>query len=164
MIVIDSENVMEGNVLKIEGHIDEEGMLDCSFSSGNTPDIVFILLGHNDQLSDEKTSERFVTSYVNFVSRILDNYGADTQICMMTTLSHGIWSGQINDEHTTRCAIMQEAAVAVATKFPENVNFIDCEDIISWGVEVSSDKTHPTAAGHNTLTEKVSEYLADVYG
>ena len=144
-------------------YYDEAGTLDCDFASGNTPDIVFIFLGTNDQLREEKDPERFVTSYVNFVGRILNTYGSDTQICMMNALTHSVPPEQ-NDEGHQLYTIIRQAAYAVMDKYLENVVFIDRDEITTWGVEIGSDNVHPTEAGQVTLTEKIGEYLTDLYG
>ena len=161
-----AEDVMTGEerTLYAEHYLDEEGTLDCSFTSGNTPDIVFIFLGTNDQIKYENTvATRFVDAYVRFARRILDTYGKDTQICIMNALTHSVPPEQ-NDENNGIYTSIREAALTIADEFPDNIQFIDREDIISWGVEIGSDNVHPTGAGQTTLTEKISEFLLNTYG
>ncbi len=161
-----AENVMTGTERELYAnhYYDEEGTLACHFSSGNTPDIVFIFIGTNDQLQYENTdTTRFVEAYVRFVRRILDVYGKDTQICIMNALTHSVPPAQ-NDENNGRYTGIRDAATAISGEFPNNIHFIDREDIISWNVEIGSDNCHPTGAGQATLTEKVGAFLQDVYG
>lgn len=160
-----AENVMTGEerALYAEHYLDEEGTLECSFTSGNSPDIVFIFLGTNDQLTTETNFENFVNAYADFVARILQTYGDDTQICIMNALTHSVPPEQ-NDEGNGRYVGIREAALAITKRFPSNIQFIDREKIIPWNVEIGSDNVHPTKNGQDTLTEKISEFLMDIYG
>ena len=161
-----AENNMTGEERELYAnhYYDEEGTLECDFSSGNTPDIVFIFIGTNDPLHYENSdTARFAETYLRFVRRILEVYGRDTQICIMNALTHSV-PPERNDEGNGRYTGIREAAVAIAGEFPDNIQFIDREDIISWNVEIGSDNCHPTGAGQTTLTEKISEFLQRVYG
>lgn len=161
-----AENNMTGEERELyaDHYYDEAGTLECDFSSGNAPDIVFIFLGTNDQIKYENTvATHFVNTYVRFARRILDTYGEDTQICIMNALTHSV-PPEKNDENNGIYVSIREAAVAIAGEFPDNIHFIDREDIISWNVEIGSDNCHPTGAGQATLTEKVGAFLQDVYG
>lgn len=135
--------------------------MDNRFACGNTPDIVFIFLGTNDELVSLKEEERFVNTYVNFVKNILSVYGNDTQICVLQALTH---SSLPNNENHPRYSIIRSAADALMLTYPENITFIDRDIITTWNVEIGSDNTHPTAAGHATLTEKIAALLAEYYG
>lgn len=135
--------------------------LDFNFQTGNTPDIVFIFLGTNDGVNAEKDIQRFVDAYDRFVSKILETYGMDTQICIMQALTSS--SNPNNPDHA-RYHGVRAAANNLIDLYPDNVTFIDWDIIETWNVEISSDTTHPTGNGYDTLTEKISELLLEYYG
>ena len=159
----ENDMVGEERELYANHYYDEAGTLECNFSSGNTPDIVFIFIGTNDRLTNATKFDDFVTAYVNFVARILQTYGEDTQICIMNALTHSVPPEQ-NDENNGRYTAIREAAIAIAGEFPDNIQFIDRKDIVSWGVEICSDNAHPNSRGQDTLTEKIAAFLQDIYG
>ncbi len=134
--------------------------MDYNFEAGYTPDIVFIFLGTNDGLSSMSDEARFVNTYVDFVTKILNTYGEDTQICILQALTH---SSLPNREDHPRYQIIRSAADTLMLTFPDNVTFIDRDIITTWNVEIGSDNTHPTGNGHDTLTEKLSALLKEYY-
>lgn len=135
--------------------------LDFNFATGNTPDIVFIFLGTNDGVNADKDIQRFVDAYDRFVSKILETYGIDTQICIMQALSS---SSNPNNPNHPRYHSIRAAANYLMELFPDNVSFIDWDVIGTWNAEISSDNTHPTSKGYDTLTEKLAELLLEYYG
>ena len=134
--------------------------LDYNFASGNTPDIVFIFLGTNDEIGSMNDVQRFVDGYDRFVSHILEVYGMDTQICILQALTS---SSNPNNPNSPRFHAVRAAAEYLIDLFPENVKFIDWDQIGTWNVEISSDTTHPTSKGYDTLTEKISAVLKQYY-
>lgn len=135
--------------------------LDFNFATKNTPDIVFIFLGTNDEIGSMNDIQRFVDGYDRFVSKILETYGMDTQICILQALSS---SSNPNNPNSPRFHAVRAAAENLIELFPNNVTFIDWDLIETWNVEISSDTTHPTGNGYDTLTEKISELLLAYYG
>lgn len=123
--------------------------LDNQYKSGNTPDIVFIFLGTNDNLNSATGDAAFTATYLRFVEKILATYGEDTQICIMNGLTSA-----------NRKVCIRAAAEAIMEAHPDNVKFIDSDVLDSWNVEISSDGTHPTSAGYDTLTTKIARLLA----
>lgn len=123
--------------------------LDNRYTSGNTPDIVFIFLGTNDSLNSANGDADFTDTYLRFVEKILATYGEDTQICILNGLNV-----------TNRRACIRKAAETIMEAHPDNVKFIDADVIDTWNVEISADDTHPTAAGYDTLTDKIAKLLS----
>ncbi len=159
------ENSMLGAERENYGNNYYTPSLDCSFTSGNTPDIVFIFLGTNDELNSSDASERFTKSYLNFVGKILKLYGEDTQIIAMNAVS--VFSSPSTAE--AYCGCIRDAADELAKKYPDNFTFIDRDVIETWGVEiksaeVESHRTHPTDKGYDTLTTEISAYLRKLFG
>lgn len=155
------DNGMQGaeRELYAEKYFTEE--LDFNFATGNTPDIVFIFLGTNDEIGSMNDVQRFVDGYDRFVSKILETYGMDTQICILQALTS---SSKPNNPNSPRFHAVRAAAENLIELFPDNVTFIDWDLIETWNVEISSDTTHPTGNGYDTLTEKISELLQAYYG
>ncbi|MBE6646277.1 MAG: hypothetical protein E7611_01390 [Ruminococcaceae bacterium] len=137
---------------------------DFDFNTGYTPDIVFIFLGTND-LGDSASQtdiNNFVESYKSFVADIVAKYGSSVKICAMQALSTSNTSDLYNTEHPRYVAIAQ-AASALESIYGDRFDFIDAATVLSWNVEISTDGTHPTASGYETLTNKVAEYLLNTY-
>jgi hypothetical protein len=133
---------------------------DFNFQTGNTPDIVFIFLGTNDisKGSSNAAIRTFVDTYVKFVERLFEVYGEDTQIVVMQSLSTSDQSAMYDTSHPRFVAI-REVAKALERNYPDNVTFLDENTLFSWGVEISSDGTHPSADGYATLSKKVAQWL-----
>lgn len=134
--------------------------LDYNFNTGYTPDIVFIFLGTNDELTSDSDADRFTKAYLSFVERILEIYGNDTKVCILQALSH---SSLPNDENHPRYTVIRTAARAIKQKYPQNITFIDRDIVKGWNVEISSDTTHPSENGYNTLTKCISEFLGELF-
>lgn len=128
----------------------DDATLNYNFQTGNTPDVVFIFLGTNDGLKNPSDRTSFVKHYSDFVDRILKAYDNKPQIFIMQALSAS------NQERYTS---IDTAGRQIVEKHPENVTFIDRSTVDSWGVELSSDYTHPTSEGYATLANAVAEYL-----
>ena len=134
---------------------------DFNFQTGNTPDIVFIFLGTNDMglTASQSVIDNFVATYKSFVAKILATYGADTEIVVMQALSTSNSSDPYNVDSARYTAIRRVASELKAL-YPDNVTFLDENTLFSWGVDISSDGTHPSADGYATLSEKVAAWLA----
>lgn len=133
---------------------------DFDFNTGNTPDIVFIFLGTNDLAYDpyHAAEKNFVESYKKFVTKLLELYGDDTEIVVMQALSTS--NGQdLYSTSSSRYTAVRQAATELKALYPDNVTFLDENTLFSWGVEISPDNTHPSAAGYATLSEEVAEWL-----
>ncbi len=131
------------------------------YSSGNAPDIVFIFLGTNDELDPDSrpnAKEDFVATYQRFVENIFGVYGEDTQIVILQALSTS------GSSSTFRYSCIRAAAENLINLYPDQVALIDREFIEEWNPEISSDTTHPTQAGYDTLTQEIAAYLAEYYG
>jgi hypothetical protein len=131
-----------------------------TYEAGYKPDIVFIFLGTNDELSKETDATRFTEAYVEFVDKIMEAYGEDTEIWAVQALTNS--AATINEAHP-RFTCIRAAANALKAKYGEQINFIDYDVIKTWGVEISSDNTHPTGNGYTTLTEKIAAILKKHY-
>jgi len=134
--------------------------LNCHYQTGYTPDIVFIFLGTNDQLSSVGSARRFTEAYRTLVEGIFRVYGDDTQICMLQALTHA--EAEPNEDHP-RFECIRRTANTLMSEYPDNIKFIDRDVILTWNVEISGDHTHPTLNGYNTLTEKIAELLDQYY-
>ena len=140
---------------------------DYDFATGNSPDIVFIFLGTNDlsATSSNDAVNTFVTTYKAFIRKILAKYGQDTQICIMQSLTSVAGSAS-NDTSYGPSSPRVKAIERVATELSivyDNISYIDYQTVLSWNVEISDDNVHPSAAGYQTLTEKIAEFLAKTY-
>ena len=133
---------------------------DFKFETGNTPDIVFIFLGTNDisKGSSNAAIRTFIETYVKFVEKLFELYGEDTQIVVMQSLSTSDQSAMYDTSHP-RFVAVREVAKNLEKRYPDNVTFLDENTLFSWGVEISSDGTHPSAAGYETLSKKVAQWL-----
>ena len=133
---------------------------DFNFRTGNTPDIVFIFLGTNDISSGSSASaiQTFKNTYVSFVEKIIKLYGDDTKIVIMQSLSTSN-SANMYDVSHPRFVAIREIASTLTERYPNNVKYLDENTHFSWGVEISSDGTHPSANGYATLSEEVAEWL-----
>lgn len=151
--MVDKERELYGN----KYYTDD---LNCSFNTGYTPDIVFIFLGTNDELNSLNDEKRFSDAYLRLVEGIFDVYGSDTQICILQALTHA--GAEPNEAHP-RFECIRRTANTIIGKYPNNVRFIDRDEILKWDVEISGDYTHPTLNGYDTLTEKISELLDTYY-
>jgi len=142
---------------------------DFNNATGKTPDIVFIFLGTNDltATSSEAECATFVSTYKAFVAKIFETYGADTEICIMQSLTTvaGLPSADTGYglETNARVRAINTVATELITMYPDNVTFIDHERILSWGVEIGTDNVHPTTNGYATLVTQVAEFLKDTY-
>ena len=133
---------------------------DFNFETGNTPDIVFIFLGTNDISAGSSASaiQTFKDTYVAFVGKLIEMYGEDTQIVVMQSLSTSNTANMYDTSHPRFVAI-REVAATLQSLYPNNVTFLGESTHFSWGVEISSDGTHPSADGYATLTEKIAKWL-----
>lgn len=136
---------------------------DYDFGTGNYPDIVFIFLGTNDLTYDDPAAvqDAFVQTYRRFASRLFEIYGKDLKICIMQGVTGG--KGMPISMESARISAILRAAEALKKDYPDNVSFIDHETVDSWHAEISEDKTHPSPAGYDTLTQKVADYLASEF-
>ena len=140
---------------------------DFNFETGNTPDIVFIFLGTNDldKNSSDDAVNTFVKTYKAFIRKILATYGPDTQICIMQSLTT-VAGDASNDTSYGSTSPRVRAIEKVTTELSlvyDNITYIDHDTVYSWNVEISSDNVHPSAAGYQTLTEKIAQFLAATY-
>lgn len=133
---------------------------DFDFNTGNTPDIVFIFLGTNDLglSADENTINTFVSTYKSFVEKLLDIYGDETQIVIMQGLSTSNISDPYN-VNSARYTAIRRVATELEEVHPDNITFLDENTLFTWGVDISSDGTHPSTEGYATLSEKVAQWL-----
>ncbi len=136
--------------------------LDYNFDAGYTPDIVFIFLGTNDGLEYSGANpDGFTAKYLEFVERILETYGDDTQICILNSINSNNY-GNV-DENFIRITSIRETADHITETYPDNVTFIDYDIIKTWGITFA-DFVHPDANGYNAMTKGISEILKDCYG
>ena len=133
---------------------------DFNFGTGNTPDIVFIFLGTNDISAGSSASaiQTFKDTYVAFVEKLIKLYGDDTKIVVMQSLSTSSTANMYDTSHP-RFVAVREVAAELQTLYPDNVKFLDENTLFSWGVDISSDGTHPSPEGYATLSEKVAQWL-----
>ncbi len=134
--------------------------LNNTYEAGYTPDIVFIFLGTNDELGKETDVTRFTEAYLEFADKIMQVYGKDTEIWALQALTNS--DATVNEAHP-RFTCIRAAANALKAKYGEQINFIDYDVIKTWNVKISSDNTHPTTNGYNTLTEKIAAILEKHY-
>ena len=154
-------NKMSGDERRLYAEKYFTSALDCDFSTGYTPDVVFIFLGTNDELYSAADLDRFSAAYLRFIERIFDTYGSDTKICVMQRVSNGKTDTNIE---IPAYEVFRNTAKMLMQKYPENIHFIDRDVISTWNVEISSDTIHPTNGGYDTLTEKLAAYLGELYG
>ena len=76
----------------------------------------------------------------------------------MQSLSTSDQSAMYDTSHP-RFVAVREVAKNLEKRYPDNVTFLDENTLFSWGVEISSDGTHPSAAGYETLSKKVAQWL-----
>ena len=133
---------------------------DFNFATGNTPDIVFIFLGTNDISAGSSAAaiQAFKNTYIAFVEKLLEMYGDDTKIVVMQSLSTSNTANMYDTSHPRFVAI-REIAEILTERYADNVYFLDENTHFAWGVEISSDGTHPTADGYATLTQKIAQWL-----
>lgn len=143
------DSMSETDKIRYKNYFNDD-TLNFNFQTGNTPDVVFIFLGTNDGLTKSSRREEFVQHYSDFVDKILKAYGNKPQIFIMQALSA---------THQERYTSIDLAGKTIAEKHPTKVTFIDRNTVDSWGVEIGTDGTHPSAAGYATLAEQVSIYL-----
>lgn len=138
---------------------------DHNFQTGNTPDIVFIFLGTNDLgfSSSQSSIDTFKEHYKGFVADVLELYGDDTQIVVMQAVSTSVAGSDLYNSNCSRYKGIRQTAEELMKLYPENVRFLDEETLLSWNVEISSDNTHPSANGYNTLSTKIAEWLDDEF-
>ena len=133
---------------------------DFNFATGNTPDIVFIFLGTNDLglTAQQNVIDTFVATYKSFVAKILATYGSGTEIVIMQALSTSNTSDPYN-VNSARYTAIRRVASELKELYPDNITFLDENTLFTWGVDISSDGTHPSADGYATLSEKVAKWL-----
>lgn len=137
---------------------------DFDFNTGNTPDIVFIFLGTNDLgfNSGATSINTFKERYKNFVAKIFELYGEDTQIVIMQAVSTSVTT----DLYNTNCGRyngIRATANELMALYPDNVTFLDEAKLLSWNVEISPDGTHPSANGYATLSTKIAQWLDEKF-
>ena len=115
------------------------------------PDIIVIFLGTNDYLDNQDDESRgnisiFAKHYLAFVKKLRTVY-KDTPIYMLQALS---------DKHCRRRGI--EAAHNLICEEFDNVTLLPSD---KWGVEISSDGTHPTQNGYLRMGECLADALSD---
>ena len=147
------ENSMTGAEQELYGNSYYTSKLDHSFDSGNTPDIVFIFLGTNDELFQASSAKRFTKAYSEFIAKILKTYGKDTQIITMSAIS--------GPDMISTC--VGETGKALVEQYPDNVTFIDRATVDEWNIEISDDKIHPTDKGYDTLTTQITAFLKKMF-
>ena len=137
---------------------------DYNFGTYYTPDIVFIFLGTNDLSASSSQTDinNFVATYKEFVANILAVYGSNTKICAMQAVSTSD-SSNLYDTSNPRYVAIAQAASELESLYGDKFNFIDAATVQSWGVQISSDATHPTESGYDTLTTQISKYLFTNY-
>lgn len=143
------DSMSETDKIRYRNYFNDD-TLNFNFQTGKTPDVVFIFLGTNDRLIDSSAREDFVKRYSDFVDNILKAYGNKPHIFIMQALSA---------KYEERYISINLAGTSIAEKHPNKVTFIDRNTVDSWGVEIGSDGTHPSAAGYATLAEQVAIYL-----
>ena len=138
---------------------------DHDFNTGNTPDIVFIFLGTNDLgfTSGQGSIDKFKDRYKNFVANIFELYGDDTQIVVMQAVSTSKEGSDLYNTDCGRYEGIRQTADELMKLYPENVRFLDEDTLLSWNVEISSDNTHPSVNGYNTLSTKIAEWLDEEF-
>jgi lysophospholipase L1-like esterase len=67
------------------------------------------------------------------------------------------------DTTSMRFVAMDRAAEILTEAYPDNVHYINANRVFSWGVDISSDGTHPSALGYETLTNQIANYLPKIY-
>ncbi len=144
------DSMSETDKIRYSNYFNDD-TLNFNFQTGNTPDVVFIFLGTNDGLTNESRRAEFVEHYTAFVDKILKAYGNKPQIFLMQALSAS---------YEERYISINLAGQQIAEKHPTKVTFIDRNTVDSWGVEIGSDGTHPSAEGYATLAEQVAFYLS----
>ena len=119
------------------------------FAQERQPDAIFIALGVNDYLQTQAQSREFVNDYVAFVGKLRQYYPNAT-----------IYIAQALCDNNTglRMKSIADAAAAVCEAY-DDVVFLS--DTPSWGVEISSDGTHPSEKGYATVTEKIAQILSN---
>lgn len=140
-------------------YFDENSPWANKFKTGYYPDIVFIFLGTNDGLTSESQKDGFISSYKNFVEKLLNLYGKNTKVFILHPLTLSP-----SDPEGWRYKIEDAAAEEIIKDYPENVTYIDGDTVKSWNIDISSDGTHPTTTGYDTMTVRISEYLKDIIG
>ena len=117
------------------------------FAEERQPDAIFIALGVNDYLQTQAQSEEFVSDYAAFVGKLRQYYPGATIYIVQA----------LGDNNTgLRMASIAKAAKEICSQ-DDNVVFLS--ETPSWGVEISSDGTHPSESGYATVTEKLAEIL-----
>ncbi len=118
------------------------------------PDIVFIFLGTNDQLSNvENDKTRFANTYVEFVDHIKAAYGENTEIWVLQSLC---------TPTEARFGCISYAVALLTEKYGDDIHFIDWEEISTWGLTFKDD-VHPDKYGYPITVEKVSAILKAHY-
>lgn len=134
---------------------------DCSYESGNNPDVIFIFLGTNDELHSYNNRARFTESYIKFVEKIIETYGEDIKIVVMQGISNG--TPDPKDEEASYYFCIGAAGKELAKKFPNNVTFLGSDVVLNWNVEISADKIHPTDAGYGVLADSIGKVLESLF-
>jgi lysophospholipase L1-like esterase len=137
---------------------------DFNFATGYTPDIVFIFLGTNDLSmgSNKGDAATFANTYKAFVEKIFEVYGKETKICILQALTTSS-SSNLYDTSSMRHQGIERAVEMLTEEYPDNIHFINSSRIFTWGVDISSDGTHPSALGYETLTNQIANYLPKIY-
>lgn len=134
---------------------------DCSYESGNMPDVIFTFLGTNDELFSYNNHARFTENYIKFVEKIIETYGEDIKIVVMQAISNG--SPDPKDEEASYYFCISAAGRELAKRFPNNVTFLDSDVVLNWNVEISDDKIHPTDSGYSTLADSIGKTLESLF-
>lgn len=117
------------------------------FEQERQPNAIFIALGVNDYLQNQTQSDEFVSDYAAFVQK-LRGYYPNAIIYIVQALN--------DNGYGLRQASITRAANAICAQ-DENVVFL--ADTPQWGVELSSDNTHPSDKGYATVTQKIAQIL-----
>ena len=137
---------------------------DCSYESGNMPDVIFTFLGTNDELFSYSNHARFTENYIKFVEKIIKTYGEDIKIVVMQAISNG--SRDPKDEEASYYYCIGAAGRELAKRFPNNVTFLDSDVVLNWNVEINlpnNDTIHPTDSGYATLASSIGKTLEDLF-
>ena len=134
---------------------------DCSYSSGNAPDVIFTFLGTNDELFSYNNHARFTENYIKFIEKIIATYGKDIKIVVMQAISNG--GPDPKDDEASYYYCIGAAGRELAKRFPNNVTFLDSDVVLNWNVEISDDRIHPTDSGYATLAENIGKTLESLF-
>ena len=131
---------------KLQSPVTQQEMTDYDFSSGETPDGIFVNLGTNDCLINEEKTVEFKEVYVDFIGKVRAIYPkAKMYLLLPIADSEGGFRRDTIEWSAKKCEQLYDGVTYVSSR--------------GWDVEISEDKIHPTPEGYAAYANELMKFL-----